>query len=144
MAKKNVYSKKRTNKDIDRKYYKQMTPLEIEYLVKRVNQITHVNLCDHAWDKVNYLDIDLFELKEFLGNIKAENIIEYNTGKYHNEQRVILKDYRPIKADDGSLVNFTYVIEIDKEMLITCWMNNIDDKHTTLDMSIYNKNLKII
>ena len=34
--------------------------------------------------------------------------------------------------------------EINKEMLITCWMNNIYDKHQTLDMSIYNKNLKII
>jgi hypothetical protein len=48
MTKKNVYSKKRTNKDIDRKYYKQMTSLEIDYLVKQVNQITSVRLTDHA------------------------------------------------------------------------------------------------
>lgn len=144
MTKKNVYSKKRTNKNIDRKYYKQMTSLEIDYLVKQVNQITSVCLTDHAWDKVNYLDIDLFQLREFLGNIKAENIIEYNTGKYHNEKRVVVEDKTPIKADDGTLVKFTYVIEINKEMLITCWMNNIYDNHPTLDMSAYNKNLKII
>jgi hypothetical protein len=144
MTKKNVYSKKRTNKDIDRKYYKQMTPLEIDYLVKQVNQITSVRLTDHAWDKVNYLDIDLFQLREFLGNIKAENIIEYNTGKYHNEKRIVVEDKTPIRADDGTLVKFTYVIEINKEMLITCWMNNIYDNHQTIDMSAYNKNLKII
>jgi hypothetical protein len=55
-----------------------------------------------------------------------------------------VEDKTPIRADDGTLVKFTYVIEINKEMLITCWMNNIYDNHQTIDMSAYNKNLKII
>ena len=38
----------------------------------------------------------------------------------------------------------SYSIDIDKGFIITAWVNLIGDTHKTVDMRIYNENLKII
>lgn len=137
------YNGKRTDKRMDRKYYGQMTKVEIDYLKDEFNKLKDVKACDHANDRLKEYDTTLDQLRKLLGRAKSYNIIEYNTGR-GNERRVVIKDFTPIETKDGRYVNALYSIDIDRGEVITMWVNWVGDSHKTLDMSIYNANLKII
>ena len=51
MTKCNVFSKKRTQKDRDRKLYTQMNKLELTYLKDQLNKINSFETTFHADDK---------------------------------------------------------------------------------------------
>lgn len=142
MAKAVVFNGKRTDRKMKRKHCSQMSLLEKNYLALEANKLKKVEPTSHAQDKMNLLEINTDYINSLLGNITKENIIEYNTGR-GKERRVVILDYRVIICEDGKEVYAKYSIDIDTGELVTVWVNLITDKHPTLDMSIYTKNLKI-
>lgn len=143
MTKCNVFSKKRTQKDRDRKLYTQMNKLELTYLKDQLNKINSFETTFHADDKFYELQLSKDYIYNLIGKFDIENIIEYNTGRGH-ERRVVVKDLTPIKCDNGKVVVAKYSIDLDTGVIVTVWVNLINDKHKTIDMSYYNENLKII
>ena len=144
MAKCNVFSKKRTQKDRNRKLYTQMNKLELNYLKEQLNKINSFETTFHADDKFYELELNTYYIKKLLGKFEIDNIIEYNTGRNGAERRVVVEDHTPIKCDNGKVVCASYSIDLDTGFIITVWVNLITDKHETVDMSYYNENLKII
>lgn len=144
MAKCNVFSKKRTQKDRNRKLYTQMNKLELNYLKEQLNKINSFETTFHADDKFYELELNTYYIKKLLGKFEIDNIIEYNTGRNGAERRVVVEDHTPIKCDNGKIVYASYSIDLDTGFIITVWVNLITDKHETVDMSYYNENLKII
>ena len=144
MAKCNVFSKKRTQKDRNRKLYTQMNKLELNYLKEQLNKINSFETTFHADDKFYELDLNTYYIKKLLGKFEVDNIIEYNTGRGGAERRVVVVDHTPITCDNGEVVNASYSIDLDTGFIVTVWVNLITDKHETVDMSYYNENLKII
>ena len=143
MTKCNVFSKKRTQKDRDRKLYTQMNKLELTYLKDQLNKINSFETTFHADDKFYELQLSKDYIYNLIGKFDIENIIEYNTGRGH-ERRVVVKDLTPIKCDNGKEVVAKYSIDLDTGVIVTVWVNLINDNHKTIDMSYYNENLKII
>lgn len=143
MTKCNVFSKKRTQKDRDRKLYTQMNKLELTYLKDQLNKINSFETTFHADDKFYELQLSKDYIYNLIGKFDIENIIEYNTGR-GNERRVVVKDLTPIKCDNGKEVVAKYSIDLDSGVIVTVWVNLINDNHKTIDMTYYNKNLKII
>ena len=142
MAKAVVFNEKRTDRKMKRKHCSQMSLLEKNYLALEANKLKKVEPTSHAQDKMSLLEINTDYINSLLGNVTKENIIEYNTGR-GKERRVVIQDYRVIICEDGKQVYAKYSIDIDTGKLVTVWVNLITDKHPTLDMSIYTKNLKI-
>jgi hypothetical protein len=133
-----------TTKGQQKKYYTQMTQDEINYLYNEILKISRLRVQSHMWDKIDKYELDAFFVRNVLDRITKESIIEYNNGR-GQERRVVLEDKRnTIEASDGSTMFLTVVIDIDKQCFVTLWVNDINDTHATLDMSYYNKNLKII
>ena len=143
MAKCNVFSKKRTQKDRNRKLYTQMNKLELSYLKEQLNKINSFETTFHADDKFYELQLKKDYIYNLIGKFDIENIIEYNTGR-GDERRVVVEDHTPIICDNGKLVYASYSIDIDTGFIVTVWVNLTTDKHETIDMSYYNENLKII
>ena len=143
MTKCNVFSKKRTQKDRDRKLNTQMNKLELTYLKDQLNKINSFETTFHADDKFYELQLSKDYIYNLIGKFDIENIIEYNTGRGH-ERRVVVKDLTPIKCDNGKEVVAKYSIDLDSGVIVTVWVNLINDNHKTIDMTYYNKNLKII
>jgi len=143
MAKCNVFSKKRTQKDRNRKLYTQMNKLELSYLKEQLNKINSFETTFHADDKFYELQLKKDYIYNLIGKFDIENIIEYNTGR-GDERRVVVEDHTPIICDNGKLVYASYNIDIDTGFIVTVWVNLTTDKHETIDMSYYNENLKII
>lgn len=139
-----VFNEKRTNRNIQRKFYTQMDKLELDYLKEKINQVDEVTLTDHCKQRMKEIDITTEHLYKILGHVKAYNIIEYNEGKRPGDTRIVIKDFNPIKCKDGRFVNAYYCIDYTTKQLITIWVNLLGDTHDTLDMSIYNKDLKIL
>lgn len=143
MAKCNVFSKKRTQTYMNRKLYTQMDKLELSYLKEQLNKVKSFETTFHADDKLRELELNTYYINKLLGNFKEEHIVEYNTGR-GDERRVVIQDHTPITCDNGRVVYASYSIDLDTGFIVTAWVNLITDKHQTVDMSAYNKNLKII
>jgi hypothetical protein len=144
MAKCDIYSKKRTQRDRNKKLYTQMTNAELRFLVNELNKLQSFETTFHADDKFRQLELNVNMVKELIGKFDIENIIEYNTGRGDKERRVVIKDARPIKCDNGKEVVAKYSIDLDTGVIVTVWVNLTTDTHKTIDMSYYNKDLKII
>ena len=134
---------RRTQKDRNRKLHTQMTKEEKVYLAKRVNRLNRLVPTNHALDKMEILDIPMDYIREILHTVRPDQIVEYNTGR-GDEQRVLVKDTRVMTTDTGKKVNGKYVIDIKTGKLVTVWINGVNDTHKTIDMKLYNKNLKIL
>ena len=134
---------RRTQKERNRKLHTQMTNEEKVYLTNKVNKVNRLVPTRHSQEKMDMLDISLDYIAEILHTIKPNQIVEYNTGR-GNESRVLVKDNRIIITDTGKKVNGKYVIDVNTGRLVTVYINKVGDKHKTIDMSLYNKDLKII
>ena len=134
---------RRTQKDRNRKLHTQMTNEEKVYLANKVNKVNRLVPTRHSQEKMDMLDISLDYIAEILHTIKPSQVVEYNTGR-GNESRVLVKDNRVMTTDTGKKVNGKYVIDIKTGKLVTVWINGVNDTHKTIDMSLYNKDLKIL
>ena len=134
---------RRTQKDRNRKLHTQMTSQEKAYLTNKVNKVNRLVPTRHSQEKMDMLDISLDYIAEILHTIKPSQVVEYNTGR-GNESRVLVKDNRVMTTDTGKKVNGKYVIDIKTGKLVTVWINGVNDTHKTIDMSLYDKDLKIL
>jgi len=90
---------------------------------------------NHALDRV-YQKLSYIEIEKLLNEIKNYKLNEKNIFEYYEENNKILKVcYR---VSFGKYKDMILVINRDKK-LITIYLNNTDDKHITLDKTLYTQ-----
>ena len=133
-----------------KKHFSQFSENEYTYLENSLKNIdlSSITVSRHLKSK----DIK-FDIEDIYDSLKSthlnEMIIEYNQTPKGNllDKRVLI---RSIAAYDVFIngkkekCNLCFVISILTHELVTVYYNLADDKHTSIDMRRYNRNLKII
>lgn len=124
-----------------RKHFSQMSVNEINYLFKRLKSVKNWGVSNHATQRIKEKGIEV-TYEDIVSNIHNSMVIEYHVAEHmgKKDERVLLKS----KSIINEVFHFNVVYSITSKRVITTWLNNIDDKHKTLDWSQYDKNVKII
>lgn len=132
-------------KQESRKHITQMSKNEKEYLNSKIKKgkigLSEVVIFDHAiyrFERRTNMKIDRFLL---LKSLAKSNPVEYKIIEENNliEERVVLRS--DITLGNKQIV---LVYSLTKKSIVTFWLNDIEDNHTTLNYSAYNANLKIL
>ena len=117
-----------------KKHITQMTREDIEKLTHTVNNMLtgtrRVKFSGHAIERIIEKNIDGSRI---LAALKNADIIEYHLREHSKEQsdkRVLLRS-----RDVVDNKNFCVVLSLDKNKVITVYVNNVNDTHSTLDKS---------
>lgn len=125
-----------------RKHCSQMNDFEMKSIMDKLENIERWNIRTHALDRIEEKGINATynDLVSMIDNSSIlEYKIDYNQKMNRCEERVLLRA--------NSVVNVKYnlnvVYSITQRAIITVWINEIDDKHETLDWSIYDENMMV-
>ena len=126
-----------------RKHYSQMNTSEIKSLYAKLLSVTTKNwrMSYHAEERLVQKRIDASRSR-IVDVINHCEIIEYKTvdnGRYTCE-RVIVRDTNLINKN----YNLNVVFDVTRGVVISAWLNHIKDRHSTLDMLIYDRELQIL
>lgn len=128
-----------------RKHSSQMKKFEDTGLMKRLKEVEEWEweLIDHALDRLVEKGIRASK-RDVVSTIYNCSIIEYrivyNRRLRLYEERVILRS----KAIVNRNYNLNVVFSLTTKNIVTVWINHKNDKHSTLDWSIYDKNMKVL
>lgn len=126
-----------------RKHYSQMNTSEIKSLYAKLLSVTTKNwrMSDHAEERIVQKRIDASRSR-IVDVINHCEIIEYKTvdnGRYTCE-RIIVRDTTLTNKN----YNLNVVFDVTRGVVISVWLNHIKDRHSTLDMLIYDRELQIL
>ena len=126
-----------------RKHYSQMNTSEIKSLYAKLLSVTTKNwrMSYHAEERLVQKRIDASRSR-IVDVINHCEIIEYKTvdnGRYTYE-RVIVRDTTLINKN----YNLNVVFDVTRGVVISVWLNHVKDRHSTLDMLIYDRELQIL
>ena len=126
-----------------RKHYSQMNTSEIKSLYAKLLSVTTKNwrMSYHAEERLVQKRIDASRSR-IVDVINHCEIIEYKTvdnGRYTCE-RVIVRDNTLINKN----YNLNVVFDVTRGVVISVWLNHVKDRHSTLDMLIYDRELQIL
>ena len=126
-----------------RKHYSQMNTSEIKSLYAKLLSVTTKNwrMSCHAEERLVQKRIDASRSR-IVDVINHCEIIEYKTvdnGRYTCE-RVIVRDNTLINKN----YNLNVVFDVTRGVVISVWLNHVKDRHSTLDMLIYDRELQIL
>ncbi|AGI11827.1 hypothetical protein PQE71_gp076 [Bacillus phage Izhevsk] len=128
-----------------RKHSSQMKKFENTGLMKRLKEVEEWEweLIDHALDRLIEKGIRASK-RDIVSTIYNCSIIEYrivyNRRLRLYEERVILRS----KATVNRCYNLNVVFSLTTKNIVTVWINHVKDRHSTLDWSIYDKNMKVL
>ncbi|MFQ3543527.1 hypothetical protein Q7A53_05525 [Halobacillus rhizosphaerae] len=125
-----------------RKHLSQMQPKEIFGIYDRLKSVKHWRVSTHTFDRIKEKKIDATK-KDLVSIIHNSRIVEYRIirNRYTDvlEERVVL--------ESKPNVNRKYWIKVcyslTENKIITTWMNDANDLHSTLDRGIYSKKMKV-
>lgn len=116
-----------------RKHISQMSYKEQEALVNLVNN-TIFSFCDYCLYKMKRRKI---KRKQVVKAIKNGYLIEYHFKD--NSHRVLLRS-RP----NNNRKCVCVVLDLTKRTIVTTYYNHCNDRHATLNLSFYDKNLDVL
>lgn len=138
-----------------KKHVSQMTSEEVNYLqaytMNGLKRNKRLQVSSHTINKMidNHTYCDTNEAKRCLHDLR-NTIVEYSVKKYANNYRnkrvtVRSKEITLVEMNNETIpCNICYVIDIDKSRIITTFVNKVSDTHESINMTRYNKDLKII
>ena len=115
-----------------RKHISQMTSQEIKVLRSKLMNIEYFNFTDYSLNKVKHRNISKYNV---IGAIRNGDIIEAHNNK--------LGDVRILLRCDINNISVCVVISLKKELIVTAYLNNINDNHETLNRDNYKWNAVI-
>ena len=133
-----------TNKNVNRKHFTQMTFDEVDYLTNMLNSLDHLDFTDYSYDRLEKFGMSEGYFMDMIHEFVHSMVIEYNTGKYGKDKRVLVRDTRIVYSDEGEPLNVCFVVSIPKSTIITIYVNDANDHHDTINFNYYNEDLKIM
>lgn len=124
-----------------RKHVSQMSSNEKNTLRKMFKKVKHWEIIDHVNERIVQKQYKI-TTDDVLEVMTHGEIIEY-------EQKIYLEDNKLSELLVLSIVRercddrLHLVFDITDNKIITLWINNLHDNHSTLDMGIYSKGLKV-
>lgn len=124
-----------------KKHVLQMTVQDITFLKRLVIDSKKFKDSPHAKTRSLQKNIPALEkhLQSLIESRKFE-IIEYKEIQFKDNRfdiRVVIRGNLSLYKD------VVYVLSLTNKNIVTVWVNNSKDKHETLDLSLYDENLKI-
>jgi hydrogenase maturation factor HypF (carbamoyltransferase family) len=127
-----------------RKHGSQLQAHEENGLWKRLKSIEEWEweILSHALERLEKKGIKASR-QDLISTISFASIIEYkidyNKVIKDYDERVVLR----AKAIVNSRYNLHVVYSLTTKSIVTVWINRIDDRHSTLDWSIYSEDMKV-
>ena len=130
-----------------KKHMSQMSSEEIDYMKDKLRNL-NITLSRHLKEKE-----DTFYMVDFQNEMKDLNnlnIIEYNETLTRNkflDYRVLLRTNNTYEVNvDGrkEICQLCFVVSIKTGKIVTAYWNKSNDVHKSLNLSRYDKNIKII
>lgn len=125
-----------------RKHGSQMQQEEMSDLWGRLESFDNWNMSVHSLERIASKGIKA-TYDDIVSTIKNSTIIEYkidySASRNRCDERVVLRS----NAVVNDKFNLNVVYSITRGAIVTVWINSIDDKHDTLDWSIYDENMKV-
>lgn len=125
-----------------RKHGSQMSLEEIRGVKQRLIDVKQWKIIDHAFDRLQEKGIEA-TYEDIVSTIYNSHMIEYriiyNTYLGMCDERVIMRA--------KTLVNRCYhlnvVFSLTDNAVVTVWLNHKKDRHDTLDMLLYDQNMRM-
>lgn len=125
-----------------RKHSSQMSQLELDSLYSRLRSVEKWELTRHALDRIEEKGINA-TYDDIASTVYHCDIIEYkidyNARINRCEERVVVRS----RAVTNGEYNLNVVYNLHSNKVITVWLNHINDRHTTLDWSLYDPDMKV-
>lgn len=125
-----------------RKHNSQLSHFEKLSLFTRLKNVQYWGMSAHALDRLVEKGIKATK-EDVVSTLNHANIVEYRIFQYSEndacDERVILRS----KAMVNGRYNLHVVYSLTNHRIVSVWTNHVLDKHSTLDWSIYNKDMKV-
>ena len=124
-----------------KKHAKQMSKHEIDCIFKKLKSVKKWEIHSHTFRRIKEKGIDV-TYDDVVSTIYNSKLIEYHIAKLSNgekDYRVLLRGNKSVNGNNN--VNFVY--SLTRELIVSSWLNDISDKHSTLDWNDYDERLKI-
>lgn len=138
----------RTTENQEKKHYTQMTNEELTYLKNKLHNMNKRNLVisTHARDKNEFNDADI---KQLPFEVTNDMIIEFNRTEKRNfiDKRVTVRSKKVYDVNINGKIekcNIIAVFSLTTNRVVTVFWNLASDMHESINMSRYNKDLKIL
>lgn len=113
----------------------QFTRAEEAHIRKRVDALKGLRLRSHLIDRIHQKNI--YITHEELAYV----LIDYDVVEYRikdMEERVVIRSRESFYGED-----YCIVVSLTQDDIVTIWKNRSTDLHTTLNETLYNKNMKV-
>lgn len=125
-----------------RKHGSQLQQEETDIISNRLKSFDNWYMSGHALDRIIEKGIKA-TYDDVVSTIDNATIIEYkidyNERSNRCDERVLLR----ANAVVNEVYNLNAVYSITRGVVVTVWINHINDKHDTLDWSIYDADMKV-
>lgn len=125
-----------------KKHITQMTDSEIETLQDKISEVLgskrRLQFGKHAIERMLERNVEGAEVMQAIRDV---DIIEYHLREFDDgrcDNRVLLRSNLQVSG-----TNFCMVLSVDMCKVITIYLNNADDNHSTLNINNYDKSLAI-
>lgn len=125
-----------------RKHSSQLTHQEEDLLHSRLRDVEDWEMSSHALDRLEGKGIRA-TYDDIVSTIFNCELIEY---KIDYDARINRCDERVVvrgNALTNRFFNLNVVYSLTKQRIVTVWLNHVNDRHATLDWSIYDENMKV-
>lgn len=126
-----------------KKHVSQMTNAEITKIRRKVDKLSVTmligSMSEYAKHRATKKGVHVY--RKALAKWLESDIVEYKTIYYDFmdklEERVV------IRSEYDSEFDVVIVVNVNTHKIVTLWKNKCDDTHKTLNLSKYDRNLKI-
>lgn len=77
-----------------------------------------------------------YTLADFNKDLQMANLVEFNNND--GKMAMLFRSQKVLKGTKKGKANLVFVLGYNYTV-VSCWLNNVNDKHDTLDMAQYSK-----
>lgn len=126
---------------ITKKAKTMLSKSERKFVSKKIDKIKVAKICPHCKQREFERGV-IYGKSEFENEVNWGNLIELQ--KYEDgTTRYLFRGKKVLHGTEKGDANVVFVVVAGKNEVRSCWLNNVNDHHETLDTSIYDENAEI-
>lgn len=118
-----------------------LTKSERKFVSKKIDKLKVERICGHCKDREFERGV-VYDKQKFENEINWGTFIELQ--KYDDgTTRYLFRGKEVLHKTQKGDANVVFVVVAGQNEVRSCWLNNVNDHHETLDTSIYDENVEI-